>query len=129
MNSSSGSICFELPNLPGTLEPVVTALANAGVNINSILAHGGHLVLSVDDPDALRSVLRRETIAFHEVSECSSEDRLLSGADWRAKIRSVLARLENLVNAIEGEAIAPPTSEQRLQLARIGKELADLAPR
>lgn len=58
--------CIQLPDLPGTLEPVVADLARANVNIESLIAHRGRLIMAVDRPEVLRDVLHQRGIPFQE---------------------------------------------------------------
>ena len=127
MSDTPRSLCFELPNLPGTLEPVVTALANARVNINSIVSHGGRLVINVDDPETLRAVLRRDSIPYHELGEC--DDRTPRTAEELADrlLRSV-ERLNHLVEVLRhrGGPIDRIPQDRRDDLTRIVEELTGL---
>jgi hypothetical protein len=121
-------LCFELPNLPGTLELVVSALADARVNINSLMAHGGQLVLNVDDPETLRSVLRRQGISFHETSACG-DDALTTAGDVADRLRAAIEQLDAVVGELERNAVAParPSEAQREALLRTAADLSALA--
>lgn len=66
MSNGTRAHCIQLPNLPGTLEPVVADLARANVNIESLIVHKGRLIMAVDRPEVLRDVLHQRGIPFQE---------------------------------------------------------------
>jgi len=128
MDRRPKSLCFQLPNLPGTLEPLVTDLAQAGVNINSIVAHEGNLVLNVDKPDVLRDVLRRRGIPFQETM-ASARGEPTSTAQLAEEIRELIRQLSELSDALDRAAtgIAAMPKAHRQVLIRIAGDLSALA--
>ena len=128
MSQKPQSLCFQLPNLPGTLEPVVTALANAKVNIHSIMAYGGSLNLSVDRPDVLREVLRERGIPFQETTACAG-DIPTTTRELAVEIRALSAQLLDLVAALDRDAstLAEMPRARRDALLRIAGDLSALS--
>ena len=128
MNQKPQSLCFQLPNLPGTLEPVIVALANAKVNIHSIMAYAGHLNLSVDQPEVLREVLHDRGIPFQETTACTG-DIPTTTRELAVEIRSLSAQLLDLVSALDHDAtrIGDMPRTRREALLRIAGDLSALA--
>ena len=128
MNQKPQSLCFQLPNLPGTLEPVVSALANAKVNIHSIMAYSGNLNLSVDRPDVLREVLHQRGIPFQETTACAG-DIPSTTRELAKEIRALSAQLLDLVETLDrdGSTIAEMPRARREALLRIAGDLSALA--
>lgn len=128
MSQKPQSLCFQLPNLPGTLEPVVTALANAKVNIHSIMAYGGSLNLSVDRPDVLREVLRERGLPFQETTACAG-DIPTTTRELAVEIRALSAQLLDLVAALDRDAstLAEMPRARRDALLRIAGDLSALS--
>ncbi len=128
MNDEPRNLCFQLPNLPGTLEPVVSDLANAEVNIESIVAIEGRLAIRVDRPDVLRDVLGRRRIPFSEKPACPS-DLPRSVAQFAGSLRDVARRLEALADDIAGreQPIGELPSEADERLSELLAELTALA--
>ena len=128
MNQKPQSLCFQLPNLPGTLEPVVSALANAKVNIHSIMAYGGNLNLSVDRPDVLREVLHQRGIPFQETTACAG-DIPSTTRELAEEIRALSSQLLDLVAALDRDnsTIAEMPQARREALLRVAGDLSALS--
>jgi len=128
MDRRPKSLCFQLPNLPGTLEPLVTELARASVNINSIVAHEGNLVLNVDRPDVLRSVLQERRIPFQETTACT-KGAPTSTTQLAEEIRELVRQLTELAESLDRAAtgIAAMPKAHRQALIRIAGDLSALA--
>jgi len=128
MNQQARSFCFQLPDLPGTFEPVVTMLANAGVNINSIVSHRGNVVLSVDQPQVFRDLLEQKRIPFQELSSCSNGTPGTTG-ELAIELRLLGERLTAVIKQLEPHdvPISEMMEEQREELLRIAQDLHGFA--
>ena len=128
MEQETQSLCFQLPNLPGTLEPVISALANAGVNIHSIIAYAGNLNLSVDRPEILRDVLHRKGIPFQETTACDGGVAATT-RELAREIRSLAEQLGELAIALDrdDERISEMPKSRRDALLRVAGDLSALA--
>lgn len=122
------SLCFQLPNLPGMLAPVVAALAEAKVNIHTIMAYAGNLNLSVDQPDILRDVLHARGIPFQETTACEG-DIPRTTQELGVEIQSLSRQLADLVSALDHDdtTIADMPKARREALLRIAGDLSALA--
>jgi len=121
--------CFQLPNLPGTLEPIVADLARAGVNIESLVAHQGKLVMNVDRPATLREILRKRGIPYSE-DPCERKEQRIENT---AELADALDGLVQRITALSSRLRKPPRPVTALspaireQLRDLGVDLSSLA--
>ena len=128
MSNGPRAHCIQLPNLPGTLEPVVADLARANVNIESLIAHKGRLIMAVDRPDVLRQILRQRGIPFQEepCEPAGTGGTLLEVAGRLGALSDELASLKVRLGEEDPLGVELPT-EIRETLMRIAADLGTLA--
>lgn len=128
MSNQSRAHCIQLPNLPGTLEPVVADLASANVNIESLIVHKGRLVMAVDRPDVLRQILRARGIPFQE-EPCEPSlagESLLQVATQIGRLADELVAVKGRLKEADPLAAEMP-ADVRETLMRIAADLGTLA--